>query len=196
MLGVVSLVVDLGHGRQTKRRVQNSVDAAGLAGAALYDGSTASLTSVRAKAITVLGVNSFPSLTATGDPNVYGCGNGESCTIKFSYSPAPVASPPAPSLTTRYCVKVELSHLRVNTLLAPVIGVDKLFVTALANGCRRHIGTTTLGAVSGTGGTCTQPEKSFITRGNGNLFDGSIHSSYDAKDNGNGNAPPARPRLF
>lgn len=186
LLVMAAIVIDIGNARQNRRRAQNAVDAAALAAAADYDGSSAGATAARTQALAFLDVNDFEGLTGSGDS--YSCGNGETCSVILTFSPAPVAAPPTPDLNTRFCVRIDMTNLEVGTYFAGVIGADRIDVGVTANGCRRFSGGgANIPGLLTTGDDCTDPAKMFVTSGQSNLFEGGIHSNYDAKDNGNGN---------
>lgn len=176
-----AIAIDLGNQRQTKRRGQNAVDAAALAGASVFDAdesviTSAEATAARTRARTVLGLNSFDNLSATADPDEYTCGNGEGCRILLK-----------PRIFEgKQCMDVTIKALAVGTTFAGAIGVSDLYVDTSSYGCKRLAAAPKLPALS-TFGTCADPERNFKTSGNFNSFEGDIHSNWDAIDNGAGN---------
>ncbi len=71
VVGVLALVVDLGHLYVTKTELQNAADAAALAGAAELDGSAAGVTRAMTRAVAVARENAYdfsvPVASSAGD---------------------------------------------------------------------------------------------------------------------------------
>lgn len=188
LLVMAAIVIDLGNARQTKRDAQNDVDAAALAGAAVYDGSTAGATAARSRAVEFLDANERSS-TGPANADTRSCGGGDTCTITFDFTPAPAASPPPTNAATRYCMRIRILDLEIDTYFANVMGVYHTDVSATANGCKRFTGgsaTSNIPAALSLG-TCSNAYEAFETSGNDNRFIGDIHSNGSARDTGTNN---------
>jgi hypothetical protein len=169
-MSLVALVVDLGNARQNKRYLWNTVDAAALRAAAVYDGTPATESLAKAAGISLLDANSL------GKPG-YECTLPCKATFTFTQS------------TTKTCVMVHVTEFQSPTFFGGAIGVDKLTMDGYASGCKRRAGGVPLPAAFAMGDTCGVGvrDKAFKTTGNSNIFEGSIHSNNWVHDSGTGN---------
>lgn len=161
LIGLAAIVVDIGNGRQIRRQAFAAVDAAALAAVVDYNGTSATEAAATTRAIEYVDDNGFPPAATT---------------INVTFSINALGEP---------CVTVHIQNYPVATFFSRIWGTMQLPVSAISTGCQTPGDVTLPGLFAG--GSCTGSGKAFVTSGNNNRMEGSIHSNFDAKESGNDN---------
>jgi Flp pilus assembly protein TadG len=136
LVGMLAVVVDLGHLYVAKTELQNAADAAALAGAKELNGTAAGVTAATAKAIDLAGENKY-DFSKTVDITV--------ADIWVGNCPDDACMVPASSITSnalavdKTFLKVDTGNRDLNTWFARIWGADQTRTFGLAVAGRHEV---------------------------------------------------------